>query len=196
LFKWIGVKKSWTDIEYEFSKEDAIEFELYVQKNNPTLKNKTQNGKYILVVYFILSILVSIGFFIRGDDLVGVLGIIIGLFLIYGYWATYSIRNLRHRIKKVLETDTVKIPNAYYCKRKIIIEPDSIKNVSDFWEEKTYWSGIVEVAKSEQYIYLFETHRVAFVIPKRAFTDDNSFNLFAEMAKEFQAKAALGQTNN
>jgi hypothetical protein len=184
------------NIEYEFNKDDDVEFQLYYLKNNPAMRNKTQNSKYILIVYFFISILVSAGFFIYGNDLAGAIGIIIGLFIIYIYWAVFSTRSIRRRLKKELEADTVKIPNGHYCKRIVTIEPYSIKNVSDFWEVNIYWHGIVEIKKTEQYIYLFETQRAALVIPKRAFADDNSFDLFADMAKEYQSKAISGQTIN
>jgi ABC-type transport system involved in Fe-S cluster assembly fused permease/ATPase subunit len=178
-----------TSIVYEFTKEDYLEFLIFLRKNNPVLKEKIQNGKYSLIVSLSLSILFAAGGFIRGNSLFGVIFLIIAFFLIYVFWASFASWNIKRRLKNSLDEDKTKAPNSLYNTRKVIFESESMVTVTDFWEEKKYWRSIVRVEKSEKYIYLFESDLRAIPIPKRAFPDNTSFDLFAQTAKEFLAKA-------
>jgi hypothetical protein len=180
------------NVEYEFTKEDYVEFNYDVLLiNNPGYKKSINNKKYLMFVITIFSILAFVSCLVSGTYILGVIFLALGLISNLLLWQIYSTKNILNRIRKVVDKDQTKVPNALFCKRLVTLDSEHITSVSEFWDNKYSWSGIVKVVNTGKYIYLLETQISALVIPKRAFSDDNSFDLFAKKAEEYREKTEI-----
>jgi hypothetical protein len=104
------------NVEFEFTKEDLIEFELYLLNNISSLKKRTQNSKILSILVIPLCLIASIGGFLINNTFLGGLFGTLTLVFIYLYWANYRTQNVKKRLMK-LEDEDVKVPNAYFCRR-------------------------------------------------------------------------------
>jgi YcxB-like protein len=73
-------------------------------------------------------------------------------------------------------------------RRRICLRPDGINAASPVSQSLTRWEGITRVECQGEALYLLTAELSAFIVPRRAFSDDALFQQFARVAAEFQAR--------
>jgi hypothetical protein len=176
------------EIEYELNIQDEIEFNLY-----PLQSPKQQTARINLITVAVVSvplfIILGLVVLIRDEDIHGITYLILASFWVYTTWYTSDYQSIRRRLIKKLGKQNGKLPNAFLSNTRMNITADGIYAKSEFEESKTYWKAIREIVQTERYIYLYELPNRAFIIPKRAFPNEESFNLFVQTAKDYQTRA-------
>lgn len=175
------------EIEYELTKDDLVEFNLYSLAKSLKVNNriwKSISLIIIVIVVFTLTVhLISKDAVYTGIDL-----IFLSVF-IYLHWFYFSNRGMRKRIVRVIEKLNDIVPNDDICRHKVSISNDGLTDSTDYDRITAFWHGVREIKQSDKYLYLSQTKAKAFIVPKRAFPDEASFNQFAQAARDFHAKA-------
>lgn len=178
------------NIEYDINLEDIVEFNIYVLKNHPRLKQRRR----IMQISFLSFIsLVFIGglilYFTGNDSSLAILLIIIAVGLSGFYWYSSRPARTRNRIRKAVIRQYRKIPNEEMCRHKLTISEEGLLVVTDYEESKAPWSAFSEIVKTPYYLYFFFQPEKAHIIPKRAFSGEKAFNRFVETAMNYFDKA-------
>jgi len=74
-------------------------------------------------------------------------------------------------------------------RRHICLRPTGIEAASFVSRSLTRWEGIMRVDCQREALYLVTSELSAFIVPRRAFSDDVLFHQFARVAADFQVHA-------
>lgn len=173
------------EVEFELTKNDLVESNLYFLPDSL----KAPRSKFGWLSCAIIFILGGIALIFSKDMSLGVAFLIIGFFLLYVFWYNYKPQILRKRVTKLIEEQNDIVPNDDICRHKVSISNDGLTDSTDYDRITAFWPGIREIKESEKYLYIFQTKAKAFIVPKRAFPDEASFNQFTQAARDFHAKA-------
>ena len=103
-------------------------------------------------------------------------GIMIVLFFIFGWVAALILLYFRSKEGRDYGWHSFKIDeNAIYEETK---ESKS----------ETKWSGVIKIDKTKNYLYIFVSHSAAFIVPKRAFSNPNDFEIFHDKTYGYFSK--------
>ena len=75
-------------------------------------------------------------------------------------------------------------------RQKIILTEENIIGVNDVGELRTQWSGIEKIEETKDYIYIYLGVILAYIIPKRAFSEPEKAQEFLETAKRYLARVS------
>jgi len=127
----------------------------------------------ILSVYLLRHVINEVPFYIL---LFGIIEYFI-LFAIFFLLLTFVVRKYflwrsltKDKLAGVLGEHTITLTN------------EAIIEISKTSESKKLWSGIYKVIYTKNYIYVFTTYAAAYIIPRRAFSDEASMLAFYEYA--------------
>jgi hypothetical protein len=73
--------------------------------------------------------------------------------------------------------------------RRLSIDPDGITVVSELTTASTLWQAVEQIAVTDDYAFFFLTRRTGFVLPARAFPDDEGFQDFVKTARHYRRTA-------
>jgi hypothetical protein len=66
------------------------------------------------------------------------------------------------------------------------LTPEAVMHRTEHASGSTEWAGIQHVGITATHIFIFTTSTTAFVVPRRAFASDESFNEFAQTAQKYR----------
>jgi hypothetical protein len=175
------------DIEYSIDIDDVIAWNLYQFANSPKIQRQMKIRKIIYITPAIFSLLLGLLLLlVTLSDAIPLF--IIGLFLLF--YCFYKPFLIRKRISKEVISRYNKGKNDVIGKHEFSITPDKIHDFTEVGEQGSSWDIIESIASTEQYLYfIMRGSQGAYVIPKKAFTDDAAFNQFAETAKNYHQEA-------
>jgi hypothetical protein len=176
------------NIDFELTLEDMLDFNLYVLTHQDPFKRNIRFSKIFNICAMVFCALMGVyHLFFSKDIVIAIISFAFVLFLIAFYWFLFSPQNYRNRVRKAVVKQYSKIPNAELCRHKISISEEGLRESSEFGEGIQNWSTIESIVQTDRYIYLFLSTAKGFIVPRRAFSDDASFNLFAEESRNFKA---------
>ena len=178
------------NIDYDINLEDIVEFNIYVLKNHPHIKNRR---RIMQISFLSLISLLFIGglvqYFAGNDSSLAVLLLVIAIGLAVFYWYSSRPSRTRNGIRKAVIRQYRKIPNEEMCRHKLSVSEEGLQVVTDYTESKAPWSAFSEIVKTPDYLYFFFQPEKAHIVPKRAFSGEKTFNRFAETAMAYFEKA-------
>ena len=178
-------------IEFEVSMDDILEFNLYHHQHSP---NSRRACLLLRVIMFILMLLISLSFLIQ--TFVEESSAVYFLFwlILAVLWAVLFPRFYQRSIKKEVEKMYNEGKNkGIICKHRLSLTPDMIINTTDFGESKTYWSSVEKIASTDNHVFIYASAVMAFIIPKRAFSDESKYTEFIETARQYHESAVVKQ---
>lgn len=167
-------------IEYELTKEDYLNFNLYHLNHSKMIKKSLFIQRYIvsivfLIVPFIFSSITEMPLYVYFP----VFALIWLLWIIF--YKKYFDRIAIKRIEKMLnEGKNLCLLGKY----SVETNEDGFIEICPNGESKITWNGIDKVVENELYIFIYIDSVRAYIIPKRAFTNDNLKNEFLQSVTE------------
>jgi hypothetical protein len=73
--------------------------------------------------------------------------------------------------------------------QRIAITPEAVLVESRFASGRTVWRGVHQVGATATHVFIFMSTKTAFVVPRRAFVDEDSFEEFIETARHYWRNA-------
>lgn len=128
----------------------------------------------------ILVVCISWGF------LVHPISFAVYLLLAVLYLGIFKI-TLRKRIRKAVSLDDNK---TYLATTKISISDSGVSIRNDYFNSNISWAGIKRVGQNANYILIFNPGRNAYIIPKRAFQNENEAKKFFELASQYKQRSS------
>jgi hypothetical protein len=170
-------------IEYIVNVEDIVTYNLHDYISSPATKKQLENSIVFyasLALFFLVIGLVLVKNSIAAFVLLGCLSLVFILLAIVA--KSSSLKNLQKRIRELYSNTN----SDYIGKHFLSITPEYIKDISESGESFRYWSYIDSIVSLDQYIFIkIKPGLSAFIVPKRAFPDDSSFQLFTEEANKY-----------
>lgn len=74
--------------------------------------------------------------------------------------------------------------------RRLSITPESITFTGKLITASALWEAVEQIAVTDDYAFFFTTRRTGFVLPARAFPDDEAFEEFVKTARQYRKAAA------
>jgi hypothetical protein len=177
--------------EYELNSGDESAFKIYNFENSP----KTGLGWKLLQraaivasgVYLVLAV---VSYVILGKEFLPLAVIFVVLALLTLAWFVIApfriIRNSKHTVFKNYNQT-----NKLTGKHKLFITSEAMTDMGDNGEKTIRWSAIKYVLSSDHYIFILGYGSDYHIIPRRAFSDEASFNDFANLAKTFHKASQI-----
>jgi hypothetical protein len=176
------------DIDFEITLEDMVEFNLYVLTHQNPFKRNIRFSKVFSICAMVFCAVLGVSnIFLSKDMVVTFIFFCCVLLIIFIYWFLFNSKRYKDRVRKAIKKHYPRIPNEEMCRHKITISEEGLLDSTDYGNSIQNWSAFDSIVKTDQYIYLFLRIAKGYLIPKRAFSDDASFSLFAEKAMNYKS---------
>lgn len=163
-------------VEYELSKKDVIDFNIYHAKNSDVFKKSWFLQKYIIPIIFILA-----SFMIARIIDVPLLYSIITFSILAVLWVVFYpkffISEMMTRISKLLDEGK----NVDLLGKHIVtVNEEGLIEKLENTESIVKWSGVEKIVSTDSHYYIYLSSISACIIPKRAFEDESVEEKFYE----------------
>ncbi len=102
------------------------------------------------------------------------------------FYHQYYDRTMRKRVRRFLEEGN---NEGLLGPQELMLSPTSISVKDDETEAKSSWKNVKKVAVTEDYVFIYVTSVSAFIIPKRSFMAEISFDELGEMCQKYHKEA-------
>jgi hypothetical protein len=174
------------EVEYELTFDD-IKAGLAENISN-NLKAK-RRFTFIRILYIVSGILLIGASFVlapHNTDYALFAGMFGAFFLVYGLLYRVWIRWILLRVSLRKDRDK---SNAVVVKHKFSLAREFITIDTDNGQAKVRWRSIEKITSNNDYLFLLVRGPKLYVVPRRAFADNEAFSRFIETAKRYQEKA-------
>ncbi len=179
------------EIEYELTLDDLVEYNIFHWQHSPSIRRSLTIGHCGLAVV-IACITIYFGYpnFKCQTSLILKLlpmlpGVIIVLCDLLFFEKVFWLRSKKYAERSFKEgnlKDTI-------GKKILTLTQEEIIGKSTSSEFKTRWSGVDKVVETDHQILIYYGSLRAYVIPKRAFHDEEKCKEFIETAKKYHTDA-------
>jgi hypothetical protein len=187
------------EVEYELTAEDLIAFQRYYQSHPHTRSQQGGPNPFgRLVWWLILTVVAVVLYFAASADfvlteqlsyyLVAILGG--AAFTLFGI-VIYGRSMGPKLIRKVLNQG--RNAEKLLGWRRFSIDAEAARNTTDFASVTYLWKGIDKIVTTREHAFFYFTTQLAFILPRRAFPDDQAFNDFVETARRYRHMASVGE---
>ena len=167
-------------LDYELTKQDYIDFNIYHIKNSDTIKRSMLLQRYVMAaLYLILPFLVA-----SVTDIplwYWFIAFVIAAVLWVAFYPRYFMSTTVKRISKMLEEGNNK---DMLGQHSISLDDEGFRETSLNGESKVSWSGVEKVGDTESHIFIYTSSIMAYIIPKRTFLDENTRLEFLKILNE------------
>jgi hypothetical protein len=167
-------------LDYYLEIDDLVAF-------NKHYKKKSKSLKKLKTLIIAIGMIISIGpFILTVDSLLG--KIIILLFGIISFLFLYSLLqmllNHNYIIKWYLKSGKHDLG-----KHTVEIDQGGVTEKTAVSASSRSWDGIDRIEENDKYIFLFLSENSAYIIPKRAFSNESTIDAFLASAKNYKLQA-------
>lgn len=175
------------EIQYELDLNDVKSY-LDYSWNKTGYRRALKILRILGIIFGLIMVVIAIIFLISGQVdtstsiVVGIVGIFVSLFNFFGieFW--------RRIIYQPIIRGYSRKPNTIIGKHHLSITSDGISDVNEIGQTSTPWKGIHRYANNDQYLFLYGYFKTFFIVPRRAFPNEASFNQFVEVVKSYYEK--------
>ncbi|KZR58940.1 YcxB family protein [Pseudobacillus badius] len=165
-------------LSYELTKEDYLAFNLYYIKNSAAITKSLFAQRFFPPIAFLVLPFIFTG--ITGEFLVG-LSVVFMLTAVAWmmFYPRYFYWHVKNGVNKALnegKNENLIGEHTFTLHEDGFIEKNKVE------ERKVSWSGIEKVAENEEYYFLFFSSMSAYILPKRAFADEEAKRQFRQLA--------------
>jgi hypothetical protein len=175
------------EIEFFARPSDIASFRFYHLQTSPAAK-KQQNIWYVLGGSFVVYMTVP---FLRFNLWFG-LGMLVSslaLFILFCKFYEWLFGPYMMKLATHLLIWMGK-PKATFGHHRIRLNEREIVETSNQHEKRTQWYDVQRISENDEYVFIYDTPKSAYVIPKSAFFSQSRAQEFFETAKNFHSMAA------
>ncbi len=176
-----------TEVSYELDIDDLVALALHNRRRSPTLRRQ----QIIVVSFLAMSSSGGVALILsrqaRWTESFVFLGIFF-LFFLLTLRRGAKRGNARLLRKLYLEGSN----RALLGTRQMRISPEGLRYSSDVIETAAKWAAVEKIETTAEYAYFYIAAVEAYIIPRRAFSDERQFTAFVELARRYRQEA-LGE---
>jgi hypothetical protein len=152
-------------VEFELTKQDYINFNLYHIAHSDIVKRSIVKQRYYAVIIYCVIPFILVRF------TEAPLWYWLLIFLVFGtIWvALYPLYLKWHVAKSISKMFDEGKNVGILGKRCIFLTDVGVEEIGDSDESKTHWNLIESIGETEKYIYIYNSAVSAYIIPTRAF---------------------------
>ena len=167
-------------LEYDFTEQDYIDYNIYHSKYSPSIKRLLRLQRY--GVAFLLMVLAPLMHMISHDSLNFYL---ISFAIASIAWVILFPKlyesSLKRRILKIVEEGR---RNSLFGRHELRITQDGIHGKTGVSEST--WHRIERAVETEKHVIVYVNAITAFIVPKSAFTSEEEKERFLEEVNKFR----------
>ena len=165
-------------LEYTLTEQDFIAFNLHYAKHSKTVKRSLFFQHYIVAIIFFA---VPLSVFLIGPPgqvytEVPFIFLLAGIIWIV-FYPKYFYNHIERNIKKMLREGSY---SKLLGKHHLQITDEGIIETNSGGETKRNWNGIEKIEENEAYIFIYVSSMSANIVPKTAFSRENSKSEFMQ----------------
>lgn len=170
------------EIEYRIERKDIEAYYQYHFHSSPSVRRSYEMGYVWQTTGFIALFIL----FANKEDIWSVFSwmiAFIGCILLYRFSAYRNIKESVERFEKEGRNKGI------WGRNRLTLNEDEMLETSAIGESRTLWTGVERIAQNKDYIFIYITAVSAFIIPKRAFKDNQEAEGFYSAARTYHEKA-------
>ncbi|MEF9951374.1 MAG: YcxB family protein [Clostridium sp.] len=164
-------------IKYDITKDDYIKFNLYHLESSPNVKKE-------IIIHRLVIPLLLVGLSAAFYVLLG-MPMYIGVPLFVGIGILWSIFYPKFYRKNALKNVSKMIDNGLQSsgvsKNTINVLDEGIHSSSRAGQTINRWDEVKKVHETDEHIFIYVTEKIAHVVPKRAFENEEQEKEFIEI---------------
>ncbi len=163
-------------IEYELSKQDYIDFNIYHANNSEVVKKSLLVQRYVTPVIFLILP------FLLGRVTEIPLWYWFTVFLVtavlwVAFYPRYFMAVTMKRVSRMVDEGKNK---DLLGKQSIIVDEEGFIRKSQNGENRMNWSGVEKIVSAEKHFFIYVSSISAYVIPKSPFENESDKDRFFE----------------
>jgi hypothetical protein len=177
------------NIEYSIELTDIEAFTRFTFDRIPLIRKRVSKARFICTSFGVFFLLFGLLLLNSGKTISILFFSASAVFFVY-----ILIAKLLAKKTHAKRVRTVYNSNDYTGKHTFTITPEFIKDIRTTGHSTTSWAGIFMVGVTDQHLFIILKQGLSavltprlcgFIVPKRAFPDDASFNQFIETANKY-----------
>jgi hypothetical protein len=178
-------------VEFVVRRDDLFALNEYLLKH-PASGVKGSYGSLLWVrwgIWVLVALLVFIPSFMRGDDAIPLYAFVpLLVFSVVLFTLRFTNRGLvRKNLQRIIDNN----PRLMGW-RRLALTPETFTAVTRYKTTTVSWAGIEKIVIMGDHAFIFEMPASAFIVPRRAFGDDEDFREFVETARDYRDHAQDG----
>ena len=179
------------DIKYELNINDIVSFTLFAYGYSPipyeSFRDNVKTVRDLLIGGFIILLIIGLLTFGLGNRTVGVaLLAVAAFFIFFCLLYMYSMSNATKIVARSAMRMYGKYPEILEGEDKMTISLENVIVEATDAYLVYKWAAFLAVEKSEDYLYfVLKPGITGLIVPRRAFHDSESFDLFSDTAKQY-----------
>lgn len=172
------------EIKYELTKDDIIDFNLYHSENSKTIKRSLNIQRYIISVIFVFAAIVMSSYLDIPYSFTIPFFLVVSLIWIF-YYPKFFKWLIKRNVSKMLDEGKNK---AIIGEQRLSISNEGIIAISEAGEMKSNWSLVEKIGKTKKNIYIYISSISAYIIPIKAFNNEEEVNNFISTVNKYIEK--------
>lgn len=168
-------------IQFELTEKDYIDFNMNYMTTSPAIKRSIFIQRYIIsIIYLVAPFIITK---ITGASLWHWFPICLTVYIV---WVTFYARYYKMRVKKHIEkllTEGKSI--GVLGKHSISLTKNGIIAIKGLSKSKMNWSSVQNISETKEHIYIFIGSIEAYMIPLRAFLNEDDKIAFLNKLNEY-----------
>lgn len=176
-------------VQYEVTEHDVSAFAIYLFDHSPVIKKQFKNFNCISAIIVSITLFIFMfAYFYRISSNAFIIALLTSLMAgVTGFLFSIPIgrRDYVRKFKQIAF-------DGKKSKREqttVVLNEDSIHIQVESGESFIKWSAITDVKETDTHIFLLLSSTTAFIVPKRAFSTNETMQVFYARAEELQRSA-------
>lgn len=176
-------------IEFDFTEEDLLAFNLYHFRTSPTSRRHYFQCWFILPV---IALALCIACFVpyAGGTSSTLHPAVLPLFVFAMAYLALFPWTYRRRLRKTVTSMAREGRNAgLFGRHHVTLSPEGISVNMGSTQTSTMWKSVERVVTTDQYVFIYVNALAAVVVPRRAFADSAHFDTFVQTAVGYHSES-------
>jgi hypothetical protein len=172
-------------VECDVNIDDITAWNYYYLQNNAQSKRNLKLIRFvfmpIMAVLFILGVVLLLMDILMPHGEMSATNVVLiliggGGFLVYLFY----LNNIRDNLRKTINKMYSQGKNDVVGPQKYSISSEGVRDTNELSEGIVKWEAVENVVQTGNHLFITIRPNKSFIIPKRAFSDDASFNQFVQ----------------
>jgi hypothetical protein len=182
------------EVEYVLRVDDVLALHRYYLERKPS---KGQRHWLLALVAILLTGLLWLYYSLAAGGDVMTTWVLTAFFVAMAFFALFQRKLMPAQVlrlmRKQLDEEWSKKLGGW---RRLSISPESISFTGKLMTASALWEAVEQIAVTEDHAFFFTTRRTGFVLPARAFPDEEAFREFVKTARYYRRAAADNSTED
>jgi len=163
--------------EYELTRQDYIDFNVYHLKNSSTFKRSLFINRYLTALLLLIApIVLARVTYIPLRHLLAAFAVIAALWVIL--YPRYCMSAVVKRISEMVDEGKNRDILGKHC---LTIDEEGITERSENGDSRISWAGVERMRESERHFFIYIGSAMAYILPKSILKDENAREEFSRL---------------